>query len=59
MYSFSDQIFNDSRFMVTIPSESGVTRKYLLQKSLDVNRVNPTEPIIEPIARPDVLHMDA
>jgi len=45
--------------MVTIPLVSGVVRTYLLQKSLDVKRVDHTEPIIEPIAKPVVLHMDA
>jgi len=54
-----DRFFNDLRSMVTIPSVSGLARTYLLQKSLDVNRVNQTEPIIEPIAKPVVLHMDA
>lgn len=59
IFSAIDCCFKDSRSMVTNPSVPGLARKYLLQKSVDVNRVNHTEPIIEPIARPVVLHMDA
>lgn len=49
----------DLLFKVTIPPLSGVKRKYSLQNSSEVNRAEHTEPIVEPIAKPDVLHVDA
>lgn len=52
-FSFLYSLFKD-----TMPPLSGVTRKNVLQKSSDVNKLEHTEPNIEPIANPVVLDVD-
>lgn len=51
--------FTHLLFKVIIPPVLGTPLRYLLQNFSDVNRVEDTELIIEPIAKPEVLHVDA